>query len=690
MPAGRVRLGSLLPIIRETCMIARSPMSEAQPPTADDAHFCLYWTVGFSGKRFIADETKAAEAIRHALEFLQSEAQRHDAKLSAVSSVARGGDVLFARCCEEAREASEAKPRPQTLERIPWKCLLPFQWEEFIERDLRAERRADGTEVPLSTAERALRKKAADRCIAAAYAIPPPAQLDTNDPAMIRSAYVECGYRAVDEADVMILLLNRSEFEEVLAQAEFCRLQDVATSGTEMRMQPAGCIGEHVSVRSYGPGTKAVARYSIASRRPTILLNVDAADPWNERKIVHPPEKALWFVDPVVTSVVRQAKKQKLLDYDDEEPPGKMTPGRRAARLMGKHLGGLANSHQTTVKKGLGRMLKFHLLATALAALGATVIALTGEQVHSFYESFSWAWLLLIFFLFLSALKPALAYWAKHIEHKLHSEHNRTHWLHARVLAEAARAAVAMWPLPQQPLDAADEEDFPKLKRLLRTLRVMRELEGSAAVDKATPLRIGEGESASEGETQIEADMRLACTYYVKARLHDQAEGYYGKQKNRHIACEKRWRRVFKIAIWSAIVSGTIYFGYKFSHYPAWHHSKATAEAEKSPDPAKPAHKEGEEEPWRDLPWLNLAPYLAFVAIVAPSVASYALAMKTILDCQRRAERFGEMQHFLNRLSDTLLGCAANPSRLRLIEQAERMMIEEQHEWFSVTRNFNV
>jgi hypothetical protein len=52
--------------------------------------------------------------------------------------------------------------------------------------------------------------------------------------------------------------------------------------------------------------------------------------------------------------------------------------------------------------------------------------------------------------------------------------------------------------------------------------------------------------------------------------------------------------------------------------------------------------------------------------------------------------RYPEMERYLNRLADTLAQCNGNPSRLRLIEQAERMMIEEQHEWFSVTRNFSV
>lgn len=78
------------------------------------------------------------------------------------------------------------------------------------------------------------------------------------------------------------------------------------------------------------------------------------------------------------------------------------------------------------------------------------------------------------------------------------------------------------------------------------------------------------------------------------------------------------------------------------------------------------------------------------LVIMGPFLATYALARITILDCRRRARRFDEMQWFLLRLADTLRDCTANSSRLKIIEHAERMMIEEQHEWFSATRNFSV
>lgn len=42
------------------------------------------------------------------------------------------------------------------------------------------------------------------------------------------------------------------------------------------------------------------------------------------------------------------------------------------------------------------------------------------------------------------------------------------------------------------------------------------------------------------------------------------------------------------------------------------------------------------------------------------------------------------------RLADTLEQTQANPSRIRLIEHAERTLTEEQHEWFSVMCNLSV
>jgi hypothetical protein len=76
--------------------------------------------------------------------------------------------------------------------------------------------------------------------------------------------------------------------------------------------------------------------------------------------------------------------------------------------------------------------------------------------------------------------------------------------------------------------------------------------------------------------------------------------------------------------------------------------------------------------------------------IIGPFVAAHCLGMMTILDSRRRSARYEEMAAYLRRLADTLEKTEANPSRLRLVEHAEGILIEEQHEWFSVMRNLIV
>jgi hypothetical protein len=73
--------------------------------------------------------------------------------------------------------------------------------------------------------------------------------------------------------------------------------------------------------------------------------------------------------------------------------------------------------------------------------------------------------------------------------------------------------------------------------------------------------------------------------------------------------------------------------------------------------------------------------------IIAPLVAAHCLGMITILDVCRRAVRYEEMSASLRRMAKTLDKFEANSARVRLIEHAARVLIEEQHEWFSVMRN---
>jgi len=585
----------------------------------------LIWTVGFSGKRFPAEEEKATEAIRAALDFLREKAVEQGAALSAVSSLARGGDMLFATICAE---------RTATAEPLPWKCLLPFAAPAFLDFDLETD--AAGMALPedLCTARRTAFEERLPKAEGAVEVVCPGINPHVQEQRV--AAYLECGYRTVDESDVMIVLLAGPEFE---------------------RMSGSKSPGGGASDRFKG-GSLAVARYATSARHPTILLNADAEHPWAERKIFNEPDDRCWFYDAAVTPVVRKALRLNLTPDEGAMPPGPQTPARERVWEFMRRLGGLANQHQRQAHHGFQWMLSLHLAATAIAALGATALG------YSHADLLALPLPAFVALLALASTKPLLAGWAWLLEHSLHKSHTREDWLSARVLAELCRGALSVWPLPLQPMDAMDEEDFPRVKRLIRTLRLMRAEDPQAAV-RGTARIVPEGRPW-DGETQLEADMREATHFYIAGRLRDQSQKYYQKKLSKHRRQEKFWSRLLVGALLATIVLGVALVGHKIEGRRHPHHSP-----------------EGH-------PWANPWKWAEAGVIIAPFVASFALGMGTVADCRRRIRRYPEMQRFLDRLADTLKECAANPSRLRLIEQAERMMIEEQHEWFSTTRNFSV
>jgi len=609
--------------------------------------FHLFWTVGFAGKRFLHDnpsrdagaEDRVLGALNQALRFLNARADEEEARLTAVSSVARGGDVLFARAC-----LAPDSDRPA----LPWKCLLPFDREQFLRLDL--ESGAAGG--PLGEDERRRRLSEAVECLEGAFAIEAMTgtgcDADADHEARV-AAYLECGYRTVDEADVFLCLLRSEEFEAL------------REAGGDPESEVPGGAPPAQPERSRKAGTLAVARYALASRRPCLALNVDVSDPWEERLFLNDPERRTGpesplFHDPVVTPALRRCRdpfpEDVFRDWG-EMPPGPQTPARQCVLEIQKRLGGLANRHRDRSQGGLKRMLTLHLGATFIAALGATALAFDRGDSHPGGALFA-------ALILLALSKPAMALWAWWIEHRLHHHEEREQWLHCRVLAELCRGALSLWPMPVQPLKAADEEDFPKHKRLLRTLRLMRALDAEAASRGTAPRASRDPRRPWEGETQAEADMAKAVADYIEGRLLDQA-GHYRKQLVMAKGQEACWRRCYQVAIWAAILFGLGALGLKLAHVG---HGGNTH--------------------------LDPHQWLALIVIAAPFVATYSLGMITILDCRRRVRRYPEMARHLERLAGTLADCQANASRLRLIEQAERMMIEEQHEWFSVTRNFSV
>ena len=249
----------------------------------------MIWTIGFVGKRFLSEEDKIGRAIDRVLSDLLEKAKAARVRLTAVSSLARGGDILFTEACERRG--------------IPWRCLLPLPWDDFLKLDLvpddpRGPLTPEGRAVPLKRAKR-LRSlsfgelpapEAGEGSGNAPNVFPDPAVVTQgviiSDSESLDSAYQDCSYRSVDEADVMICVLANDEFREISRQTERT---------------------DNAKVTEARAGTKPTVLYARAARRPCILLNADAADPWAQRELLNVPNGVDWFVDPVITSTVAEA-----------------------------------------------------------------------------------------------------------------------------------------------------------------------------------------------------------------------------------------------------------------------------------------------------------------------------------------------------------------------------------------------
>lgn len=602
------------------------------PPLSPPADFHLYWTVGFSGKRFPgpASEEAIRAAIRAALDFLGAQADAHGARLTAVSSLARGGDLLFA-------EGVASRSTRDAGRRLPWKCLLPFSWEAFIARDLAA----DQYGAPLDEADRCARRVRTDairgESIGPAVVTSPGANPD--DDLQRNAAYLECGYRIVDDSDVMIVLLRGAECERLAVEMH--------------RRGPGGGARNAKETLRTAAGTYPVASYAVAAGRPVIVLDADAPNVWNPERVLNAPSQASadsrWFFDPLVSAALHEALREKPGVSDSLRSCSAGSSGARpqsvrpALLRLRDALSAQANRYQRRTFSRLRRVLLFHLAASTMAALGATVLLVDPHLVVAVIWLFALAALALV--------KPALAFAAFVQERLLHRGGGREAWLHARILSEIIRGALATWPLPIQPAGTLDEDAFPGVRRLVRTLRLLREQDADAAAPAATRL---------EGETQIDADMRVACDRYIVERLLDQAT-YYGNTRKKFRGIERRWRTGFLMATWTAIALGVVVALDRVMRTWGGHLLGDLAERA-----------------------------LEAAIIIAPFVAAFCLGMMTVLDTRRRCRRYRELEDELRRLADMLGRTVANPSRIRLIEHAERILLEEQHEWFSVMRNVSV
>jgi hypothetical protein len=311
------------------------------------------------------------------------------------------------------------------------------------------------------------------------------------------------------------------------------------------------------------------------------------------------------------------------------------TENQRTVRALFHRLDELALREQEHTKVGLQRVLTLHLFATIAAGISFTF--LSGQHASP--------WSLLAVVIAVVALaKPFLAFRAWRHEKALHHDRSQDRWVDARVSAELCRSTLTTWNLPIQPDNVFDVEDFPRFRRLIHSLLTKRALD--------------------QGTIATHWTLEKACAHYVELRIREQAAFFDRKQAIAR-AQHRKWHRRFLVATWYVILGGGILAG---AHIGEIYHP----------------------EGWEiEIPkWLDHT--LACFLIIAPFAATYALAIETIHDTRRRLTRFEVMSRYLHKQIEGISKCRSSVARLRLIAAAERMLVEELHEWDSVTRHTTV
>ena len=563
-----------------------APSSPSYLPQADAVAFPLFWTVALSGHRDLPDESKAREAIRGQLAFLKDEAVRQEACLVAVSSVARGADLIFA---EECLAAS-----------LPWKCLLPFPLEEFQKDDFTPE---EGSRVAL--------------CLAGAYRVESVSVGIPKDEEERKRAYQECGHRTIEAGDVVLILSDEEKTDKIAGAVEMCEY-------ARTLQKP---------IWHWHTGTGEIKQIGWPGDR-------------GERE-EHPLFRSR--VTPLLSGAAKMPEPIPAYPQPPDHTP--KSDRHRNLEALFRRIDDLALQKQGDAQKMMERVVRAHLLATGAAALSVTVLA--GSYRALLPEHLRWLVIIgAILFSLLVVAKPLLAALALWLEKRLHKLRSREHWVEARVAAELCRSAGTSWRFSQAPLAVFSEEDFPHFKRLIRTLRLARELDELSAV------------TLSEEE---------AFSHYTAERIDGQMK-YFQRQHEKAVKENNRWQRHFNIATWTVILLGALF---------------GIAEAVDSCLSAGYAAGAGHAGSFSH--WLHLiAPFIAFVLIVAPFYASYALAVLAIRDCRRRCDRFKNMRDFLERQKSRLTRVKSPASRIAVIENTERMLLEELHEWYSVMRAVRV
>ncbi|MEY2500413.1 MAG: hypothetical protein QOI07_747 [Verrucomicrobiota bacterium] len=135
---------------------------------SDDVPLPAVWVVGLTGHRRLKNAEAVRALIREQMEALSGRAR---GRLAGCSSAAIGADTLFAETCAALN--------------VPWKALLPFSPAEF-KTDFSESQWSHASELLKGAVEIEISGSAEDRT----------------------AAYLRCGLRTVDEADVVIAVWN--------------------------------------------------------------------------------------------------------------------------------------------------------------------------------------------------------------------------------------------------------------------------------------------------------------------------------------------------------------------------------------------------------------------------------------------------------------------------------------------------
>jgi conflict system pore-forming effector with SLATT domain len=240
------------------------------------------WVVGFTGHRHLKNPVAVGAIIREQLEALRKEIP---GELVGYTSVAIGGDTLFAETCQALK--------------MPWMAALPFAATDF---------RSDFSESEWSHATGLLRQ-ATDVEICGS----------SNDRT---AAYLRCGLRTVDEADVVMAVWDR---------------------------EPPRGIG----------GTAEVVAYARAQSRPLILIHPDRLEAERESF------RADAFTDPEFRFLNQLGSKLK------QSPPSADGDSRKQRlELFFRKVDTVATQNAPRFRRWVAASLIMSTLAIILAAAG--------------------------------------------------------------------------------------------------------------------------------------------------------------------------------------------------------------------------------------------------------------------------------------------------------------------------------